>query len=131
MRIFAAVLFIAAMLVLAVPAQAQPVKLPAAYHGAWCATAGAEYTFRRCREYGADALIVHARLFFHGESRCVPLAVVPDRGGHFVQSSCRHIEDENSKIERALQRWRLLDNGRRLELSDADIVPRIPRARPK
>ena len=44
---------------------------------------------------------IHARHF---------LAIVPEHDGHFVQASCRHLE-EGSKVERVLQRWRLIDGG--------------------
>ena len=123
------ILAAAALLTLLGSAQAQTAKLPAAYVGTWCATAQSNI-YARCREAnGEDAMEIHARHFFAGETRCVPLAIVPEGDGHFVQASCRHLE-EGSKVERVLQRWHLTDGGRRLQVRAADSIPRRRPRRP-
>jgi hypothetical protein len=123
------ILAAAALLALLGSAEAQTAKLSAPYVGAWCATAQSNI-YARCRDAdGEDALQIHARHFFAGETRCVPLAIVPERDGHFVQASCRLLE-EGSKVERVLQRWRLTDGGRRLQVRAADSISRRDRGGP-
>ena len=94
-------------------------EMPKELRGAWCGTAQ-EKIYRRCRKADSeDNLDITARKFYVAEgTQCVPLA----NSGHFVvRASCTF--DEGVRSGRVLERWRLFNSGRRLEIRDAKALP--------
>jgi hypothetical protein len=103
------------------PAMAESVKIPAAYHGVWCAIGdydGKTQRYKRCRKAdGEQDWEIRARHFFNDEVSCIPLAVKPKGNSLLVRLSCRHLTVEEEKTE-PVERWRLTDGGRRLEINE-------------
>jgi hypothetical protein len=98
------------------------MAVPAQYHGIWCAIGsyqeGKPQLYKRCREYGGEQdWIINARGTTNGEALCKPLAVVAVPGGHQVELVCQNESDTESP-SKVRNRWRLLANGRRLEVVD-------------
>jgi hypothetical protein len=106
------------------PAMAKSVKIPAAYHGVWCAIGDIPTNkYRRCRELrGEQDLEIRARSIFNGEVDCKPLAVKPKGNSHLVRSHCIFDIGERSSRQdlgpTKWERWRLTDGGRRLEINE-------------
>jgi hypothetical protein len=101
------------------PATAKSVKIPAAYHGVWCAIGdydGKTQRYKRCREAGGEQdWEIRARHYFNAEVTCIPLGVKPKGNSLLVRLSCRHLIIKEEKTE-PVERWRLIDGGRRLEI---------------
>lgn len=114
---------------------ASAAEMPKELRGTWCYRDGTaqEDIYRRCRVADSEAAMsVSARKFFVGEGMlCTPpLAITSYSGGYFVRARCYDTDtgfiefiskDTPSRV--VLQRWRLFNNGRRLEIRDAKALP--------
>jgi hypothetical protein len=102
---------------------ASAAEMPKELRGVWCATAQ-ENIYRSCREADSeDNLDVSASKFYVAEgTECVPLSITRNTSGHFVvRASCTF--NDGARSGRVLQRWRLFNSGRRLEIRDANTGP--------
>jgi hypothetical protein len=106
-------------------------EIPKELRGYWCANKpgwtswpdGSVGTYRRCRfpiTDAEDAFGVFAREWSHemADGICKPLRVTPYGNGHFVIRAHCNAEDTSIPF-RPVQRWRLFNSGRRLEIRDA------------
>jgi tetratricopeptide (TPR) repeat protein len=106
-------LFAALLVTLASTAHA--VEMPKELRGIWC---GRAQGYVRCRKADSeDNLYIRARRFWAGEgTACTLLAITLESSGHFlVRAHCTYGEGTSSGP--ALERWRLFNGGRQLEIT--------------
>jgi hypothetical protein len=115
------------VLVLASIAAAQAAELiPAQYHGSWCpiktnAPDSKRTIYERCRDIGDQQLGINSRgIAVIDEVGCRPLAIKSVRDGHKLRCRCGSFNQIGTVGPKeywiVTERWRLLANGRRLEV---------------
>jgi hypothetical protein len=110
------VLLAVAVIVLAVSAHGEPLRVPRQYQGAWCATKW-HTIFRRC-ETEAEGLAFEIERTFWGtdDQGCTLTAIRKSRyGGHRVTGRCTHA-DSGKPDWIAEERWWLGSHGTRLQV---------------
>jgi hypothetical protein len=97
-------------------------KMPKDLRGTWCAvgdTGRSPSIYRRCRQYGGEQdWIVDARGMSNGEVGCKPRSIVLDGNGYRINMRCVNYVGSSRDESRTSERWRLFNNGRRLEMRE-------------
>lgn len=106
-----------------VAAYAEPAsaaEMPKELRGTWCAKEPPNQTYARCRQYGGEQdLMVDARGMSNGEVGCKPRSIVLDGNGYRIIMRCVRFVASSGDEWSTSERWRLFNNGRRLEIRDA------------